>query len=636
MYADAMHIRHYGCPPADCTEHARSRRGWNTSPGATTPHVCHASSISPPCQTDAPKERRRAESPPRTNATEEVPPPGWRLSIEGLQAFFDRYASFLPFRLRVSREEEGGATPPGGRLVWDRRVDEANDNTMGSQRAQGEGDDRHGVVHPLQLCLQGPLRTTTPFSSLLSVLEDVLVEDCDPQFPIVSLMLMDMDLHLSCDKGRNGAGGDAASGRSPLHGSPFPTPAVPRTEKGGKRKHQDEEWGKNVLQRGVLLDCLLADPTAFCPVGTGEGVTRCRGANDGVPSTAEHVQTDAAHVDGRHGNASVLAPSWRASRTDVSSWSLWLRDHQSATCVQRAPSPRRGRSESRWMTRETEAEEVFRRVTIFIGNILDTYRYRLEGMGGRTLGLTTIRLRRVRCSPSDFPLLCGVLPFDDADDDWRCPPSSQERSLAPNDASFPLSDPTRQDSRMDLSHAPLRFSSLSVIPLRHLLVEQCALTAVHMDALLWMTRRRLSYLSPGAPLAVVRHYCFFAQLEVLQLSGPLTQDCVEKLLRVIEEEAELLMSAATTTRFFVPTPISLETMGGISSSARVQSDGRQNGSEESGRTEEDNSSAIATPTFQLSLRVIRLPHVLLSVARRDPFLLSHPNIRVEALKSTEQ
>lgn len=620
VVADAIHIRHYGYPPeGGSTAHAKSRRRRCTSAGSPTSLV-HMPSVPPP----------------HPNASEDAPPVGWVRSIEILQAFLDRYASFLPFRLRVSREEDGGVTPPAGWPERRRRMDEVNGSAAASEKRGKEEEwaERQADIHPLQLCLQGPLRTDTPFSSLLSVIEDVLLEDCDPQFPITTLTVVDMHLPLSRKKGENGAGKDETNASAPLHGDPSLPPASTGTVHGRSRNSHDGEWGKNVPQHGVLLDCLLGSPTF---VGGG-------GSTDGAPPTAIDTQTDTIQAEERrHRNAGGPVFHWSTSCTEVS-LSTWHRPPPHTTGMRHSPSLRRDRSGGGGTQNVSIEEEVFTRVTIFLGNILDNDRYRLDGRSlPKAVGLTTICLRRVTCSPSDFPLLCGVLPFDE-EEDWTCAPSSHGRVVAPNGSPFHVLDQTRkEDSRTDPSYSPSRHSSplptasLSVLPLHRLLVEQCALTAVHIDELLWMTRQRRAFLSPAAPLSVVRQCCFFALLEELQLSGPLTQDCVEKLLRAIQEEAELLESAARTARSFLPTPISFETTRGTSSSVYEQNNGvEEDRGEESVHTENDHSSAIATSSFQLSLRVIRLPRVLLSVARRDPFVLSHPNIRVESLKSTEQ
>lgn len=709
LYADAMHIRRYGEPlQTHRKTNGTNPKGMLLGGASSTPERPISSSL--------PTTERRhlpERHPPLQEglATEKVegPTPVWNTSIEVLQVFFQRYAPFLPFQLHVSRDAIEGQSstdamprssfplyaedtaphpPPSGGKVeegeWTRAAPHIHSFSSAStsaavgnhkahpphphqaseeipQRSPHEEGMERGTtrIQPIQLCLQGPLKTTTPYSSLLSVMEDVLLEDCDPRYPITTLILMDMHVRVSrhMDIGGGGNGDEENEARASLYHGASSFSMIPLNEWRRQREVGDQK--RNVLQRGVLLDCLLTAPTSIVlhayprlekhtDVG---GIHEVDARNEGrvteEKENGEIVRGQWTLPVGAHRNTVLLPlPSWSGADTGVSSGFGLLTPCSIGRDVSLFPPSSSGHSPMGEVYNGLHAQgrsdvggEVQTRVAIFISNLLDSYRCRPRDVPTATIGLHTLILRRVVCSPHDLPLLCGVISLDEEDDVAR----EQDASSPPEglqDSRVRLWNPSQP---VDGQRAPpFSAASIPVSPspppllVRRLRMEQCPFTAVHMDELVSAVRRRGPRFDSAVSASDAESCCFFSHMEELQLSGPLTQDCVEKLLRVIEEEEVFIAAAAATESVVVPTTMqtttSNETVIHRPRTAKNDSAVLREGKEKRGTEDvEDMGKDIEARISPFSLQVIRLPQALLSVARRDRFLLAHPNIRVEAL-----
>eukprot|EP00796_Vickermania_ingenoplastis_P008312 gene8312-5826_t len=82
-------------------------------------------------------------------------------SATSLQAYLDRYNPHLPVQLSVQADTTAPQVP--------------------------------GAVEPLLLVARGPVRVS-PHAALLGLMEDVLLEDCDPALPLTALLVSDIRL----------------------------------------------------------------------------------------------------------------------------------------------------------------------------------------------------------------------------------------------------------------------------------------------------------------------------------------------------------------------------------------------------------------------------------------------------------
>ncbi|KPA85416.1 hypothetical protein ABB37_01724 [Leptomonas pyrrhocoris] len=90
-----------------------------------------------------------------------------------------------------------------------------------------------------------------------------------------------------------------------------------------------------------------------------------------------------------------------------------------------------------------------------------------------------------------------------------------------------------------------RFVPLPLRAVRRLRYEQCSLTPAHIDALLTLARHQDGEKHDGAR-GSARRSVAFGVLEELQLSGPLTSECISELLDYIEEQQLSVTEGSST------------------------------------------------------------------------------------------
>lgn len=351
-------------------------------------------------------------------------------SVAVLQDFLARYSTSLPIQLSVRR-----------------------DTSVGS--ASGFS----GAVEPLALQISGPLRCT-PHAALLNLMEDVLLEDCDPALPITSIQLADVSLPAR-----------------------FFSPAVEGADSG--------ERGAGTTNGLPSMNPHLLDYLMFSSSHASSCAT--------PPSTLE-----------------TLAPSCVFSRTNSGLPPMMLM----GACGGAASAAAGGVDD----TAGDDYPQSTARTSIFLRNVLDS----------AAPTLRTLSFLRVSITPQDMAFLCsGVM----------------------------LSEGENTLSSSNLTPPPQ-------LQLRRLLFEQTALSPAHVDALLSALRQRLQRESKRRGGS-----SFLSFLQVLQLSGAITVDATEKLLRFLEQVWD-----------HVP-----------------------------------------------ALRRLHLPHAVLTEARRHPLVRAHPELRVEGL-----
>lgn len=529
----------------------------------------------------------------------------------------------------------------GGGGMWEKGMKDTSPSTSG--------------VQCIQLCLRGPIKTTTPYSSLLSIMEDVLLEDCDSRFAITSLKFMDMNIRLA---GASKEGWDTAGcggmGSRPLphcQTSSFFYDFRRAGMRGGGEEKADKR--KSMIHQGVLLDCLLADSPSISPDSYP-----CRG-EDQMGHGKQHIshnrkgeeeflQKDekGKNYEGRMEGVRPV-PSRGMDVLNVSRPLLDFHPFGMMGGVFPFPDPRETKNcntvngnqnilKSAGGKGGVDTEsEVQSRIRIFINNLLDSYRDRPGDVPPHGVRLNSLILCRIVCSPLDLPLLCGVVSCDEEDNVTSL---YQEGEHAV--ASSGLSRQPDTSSSLPSSPALPRSPPLSI---NRLIMEQCPFTSVHINALLSAVRCQRSHLSSDVSSSLFPMFCFFGKMHELQLSGPLTQDCIENVLRVIEEEEMLMTTALGSAAVAAPAPTvttisstqakaSMENISTIPLSMMPDHSVLRNEQEEREKrlvAHENTHSDARIPFF--SLKIIRLPHALLSAARKDRFLADHPNISVQAL-----
>lgn len=408
-------------------------------------------------------------------------------SASVLQHFLTRYSSFLPLQLSVRPD------------------------TSVSARAF------YGSVEPIVLHVSGPLRRS-PHASLLSLMEDVLLEDCDPALPISSIQVADLTF----------------PARS------FTTDAAAAAVRSGTDKNAARGPGLSVNPHilNYLMHSGPQDASGNHQNSTNNSTTNTN-TNSAPPLPPSAPSAPSADSLAPYGSVSPAA-------------------HPSG--LPPLGLCRRGGLELEWVggggvmaagasggghTDEEESEEYMQqsttRASIFLRNLLDSAAPTLRSLSFLRLG----------CTPQDLAFLCtGVV-------------LGAEVGVGGLGVRAKTSSPA---STVSASQFLAPYTQL-----HRLLFEQTPLSPAHVDALVGGLRQRLQ-------LERERHRppVALSSLQALQLSGAITPDAVDKLLRFLEEAWD-----------------------------------------------------VAIPP--LSLRRLLLPHAVLHDARRHHLLSAHPELRVEGL-----